>query len=166
MDPNINFWITLFSKMMSNSQNSMISFEYSWCLAKNLSNFVSHPCKLHNRYCHTAATYFPPFISSIFCLLKIKHIGAFRRNFQYVASPGGIRNRGMVKETDWGWKKSQKSTLLLWLMAITICLFFSVGNAKLATVCHYWPFKIRIVVHNFECLKTPSFCQLMSVGLA
>ena len=37
----------------SNSQNSIISFNYSWFLAKNLSNFVSLPWKLHNKYCHT-----------------------------------------------------------------------------------------------------------------
>ena len=30
----------------------MISFDYSWFLAKNISNFVSLPWKLHNRYCH------------------------------------------------------------------------------------------------------------------
>ena len=29
-----------------------ISFDYSWFLAKNLSNFVSLPWKLHNQYCH------------------------------------------------------------------------------------------------------------------
>ena len=28
-----------------------ISFEYTWFFAKNLSNFVSLPWKLHNRYC-------------------------------------------------------------------------------------------------------------------
>ena len=38
----------------SNSQNLVISFEYSWFLAKNLSYFVSLPWKLHNRKCHTA----------------------------------------------------------------------------------------------------------------
>jgi hypothetical protein len=32
----------------------MISFDYSWFLAQNLSNFVSLPWKLHNRYCHNA----------------------------------------------------------------------------------------------------------------
>ena len=36
----------------SNSQNLVISFEYSWFLAKNLPNFVSLPWKLHNRKCH------------------------------------------------------------------------------------------------------------------
>ena len=36
----------------SNSQNSIISFDYSWFLAKKLSNFVSLPWKLHNQYCH------------------------------------------------------------------------------------------------------------------
>ena len=36
----------------SNSQNLVISFEYGWFLAKNLSNFVSLPWKLHNRKCH------------------------------------------------------------------------------------------------------------------
>ena len=37
----------------SNSENSIISFEYGDFLAKNFSNFVSLPWKLHNRYCHT-----------------------------------------------------------------------------------------------------------------
>ena len=37
----------------SNSQNLIISFEYSWYLGKNLSYFVSLPWKLHNRKCHT-----------------------------------------------------------------------------------------------------------------
>ena len=37
----------------SNSQNLVISLEYSWFLAKNLSNFVSLPWKLHNRKCHS-----------------------------------------------------------------------------------------------------------------
>ena len=36
----------------TNSQNSMISFDYSWFLAKNLSTFVSLLWKLHNRYYH------------------------------------------------------------------------------------------------------------------
>ena len=30
----------------------MISIDYSWSFAKNISNFVSLPWKLHNRYCH------------------------------------------------------------------------------------------------------------------
>ena len=38
-------------------QNSMITFDYSWFLAKNLSNFVSLPWKLYNRYCHSE---YPP----------------------------------------------------------------------------------------------------------
>ena len=33
----------------TNLQNSMIPFDYSWSLAKNISNFVSLPWKLHNR---------------------------------------------------------------------------------------------------------------------
>ena len=40
------------ARQYSNSQNSIISFDFSWFLAKNLSNFVSLPWKLHNRYCH------------------------------------------------------------------------------------------------------------------
>ena len=43
----------LTARHYSNSQNLVISFEYSWFLAKNLSNFVSLPWKLHNRKCHT-----------------------------------------------------------------------------------------------------------------
>ena len=34
------------------TQNLVISFNYSWFLAKNFSNFVSLAWKLHNRYCH------------------------------------------------------------------------------------------------------------------
>ena len=41
------------SPLYTNSQNSMISFAYSWFLAKNLCNFVSLSWKIHNRYCHT-----------------------------------------------------------------------------------------------------------------
>ena len=37
----------------TNSQHLTISFDYSWFLAKILSNFLSLPWKLHNRYCHT-----------------------------------------------------------------------------------------------------------------
>ena len=33
----------------------VISFDYSWFLAKNLSNFVSLPWKLYNQYCHTVS---------------------------------------------------------------------------------------------------------------
>ena len=36
----------------ANSQNSIISFDYSWFSAKNLSNIVSHPWKLHKPYCY------------------------------------------------------------------------------------------------------------------
>ena len=36
----------------NNLKNSMISVNYSWFLAKNLSDFVYLPWKLHNRYCH------------------------------------------------------------------------------------------------------------------
>ena len=36
----------------SNYQNLVIAFDDSWFLAKILSNFVSLPWKLHNRYCH------------------------------------------------------------------------------------------------------------------
>ena len=35
-----------------NFQNSIISFDYSWFLGKNISNFVSLPWKLNNWYCH------------------------------------------------------------------------------------------------------------------
>ena len=42
----------------SNSQNSIISFDYSSFLAKNLSNFISLPWKLHNRYCHNCKAIF------------------------------------------------------------------------------------------------------------
>ena len=42
-----------FCHFLYQSQNLTISFDYSWSLAKILSNFVSLPWKLHNRYCHT-----------------------------------------------------------------------------------------------------------------
>ena len=36
----------------TNSQNLIILFDYSWFLAKNLSNLVSLPWEPHNWYCH------------------------------------------------------------------------------------------------------------------
>ena len=48
----VKFWYCLKAPHYSNFQNLVISFEYSWFLAKNLSNFVSLPWKLHNRECH------------------------------------------------------------------------------------------------------------------
>ena len=45
--PNLSDFLKL-----KNSQNSIISFDYSWFSAKNLSNFVFLPWKLHNRHCH------------------------------------------------------------------------------------------------------------------
>ena len=51
----------------SNSQNSIISFDYSWFLWKNLSDFVSLPWKLHNRYCHTAHFYCTYLAYCIYC---------------------------------------------------------------------------------------------------
>ena len=48
----VKFWYFLTAPHYSNFQNLVISFKYSWFLAKNLSNFVSLPWKLHNRYCH------------------------------------------------------------------------------------------------------------------
>ena len=57
---NINFYITYFQKWCpifdsySNFQSSIISLHYSWFLPQNLSNFVSLPWKLHNRYCRNS----------------------------------------------------------------------------------------------------------------
>ena len=48
----VKFWYFLTAPHYSNFQILVISFEYSWFLAKNLSNFVSLPWKLHNRKCH------------------------------------------------------------------------------------------------------------------
>ena len=48
----VKFWHFLTARHYSNSPNLAISFDYSWFLAKNLSNFVSLPWKRHNRYCH------------------------------------------------------------------------------------------------------------------
>jgi hypothetical protein len=46
----------LTARHYSNSWNLVISFEYSWFLIKNFSNFVSLPWKLHSRYCHNCKT--------------------------------------------------------------------------------------------------------------
>ena len=48
----VKFWYFLTAPHYSNFQNLVISFEYSWSLANNLSNFVSLPWKLHDRECH------------------------------------------------------------------------------------------------------------------
>ena len=48
----VKFWHFLTARHYSNSPNLVISFDYSWFLAKYLSNFVYLSWKLHNRYCH------------------------------------------------------------------------------------------------------------------
>ena len=48
----LKFWHFLTPYHSTNLQNSIISFDNSWFLAKNLSNFVSLHWKLHNRECH------------------------------------------------------------------------------------------------------------------
>ena len=53
----IKFWYFLTAPHYSNFQNLAISFEYSWFLAKNLTNFVSLPWKLHNQKCHNVGMY-------------------------------------------------------------------------------------------------------------
>ena len=56
-----------------NSQNSIILFDCSWFLAKNLSDFESFPWKLHNQYCHFAIAYLnPPVSKTWFSLILIK----------------------------------------------------------------------------------------------
>ena len=49
----VKFWRFLKVCHYSNSPNLVISFDYTSFLAKKLSNFVSLPWKLHNRYYHT-----------------------------------------------------------------------------------------------------------------
>ena len=58
----VKFWYFLTAPHYSNFQNLVISFEYSWFLIKNLSNFVSLPWKLHNRKCHNNQVYNWPLI--------------------------------------------------------------------------------------------------------
>ena len=48
---NVEFWNFLTLPHYTNSQNSMILFDNSWFLAKNLSNFLSLPWKRHNNVC-------------------------------------------------------------------------------------------------------------------
>ena len=45
----VKFW-----HFLTPTHKTMILFDYSWLLDKDLSNFVSLPWKLHNRKCHTA----------------------------------------------------------------------------------------------------------------
>ena len=49
----VKFWHFLTARHYSDSPNLVISFDYSWFLAKNLSNLVSFPWKLYNRHCHS-----------------------------------------------------------------------------------------------------------------
>ena len=49
----VKFWHFLTARSYSSSPNLVISFDYSWFLAKNVSNFVPPAWKLHNRYCHS-----------------------------------------------------------------------------------------------------------------
>ena len=49
----VKFWHSLTPPHYTNLQNSIISFDYSWFLDNNLSNFVPLAWKPHNPYCHT-----------------------------------------------------------------------------------------------------------------
>ena len=51
----VKFWHFMTALHYSNSPILVISVDYRWFLAKNLSNFVSLPWKLHNRYCHISS---------------------------------------------------------------------------------------------------------------
>ena len=49
----VKFWHFLTPPHYTIYQNSIISFDYSWFLGKNISNFVfPNYLKLHNLYCH------------------------------------------------------------------------------------------------------------------
>ena len=65
----------------TNSQNSMISFDYCWFLAKNLLDFVFLSWKLHNQYCHNPHSC--PFVvtttSEIFFFKNPKLLGLGRQ---------------------------------------------------------------------------------------
>ena len=79
----VKFWYFLTAPHYSNFQNLVISFEYSWFLAKNLSNFVSLPWKLHNRECHTGQDINKMHIGELFCRkLDIEIPRAHPNNFK------------------------------------------------------------------------------------
>ena len=63
----VKFWNFLTARHYSNSPNLVISFDCSWFLAKNLSNLVSLPWKLHNQYCHKCGS---TYLHSIFCSIE------------------------------------------------------------------------------------------------
>ena len=52
----------------------VISFDYSWFLAKKLSNFVSLPLNLHNRYCHNSYCKYKVYFSSYLSANTSEHV--------------------------------------------------------------------------------------------
>ena len=75
----VKFLYFLTAPHYSNFQNLVISFEYSWFLAKNLSNFVSLPWKLHNRKCHSGHTIFERhlLLMMVPCAIKRSTLGFY-----------------------------------------------------------------------------------------
>ena len=58
----VKFWHYLTPHHYTNSQNSIISFDYSWFLPKNLSSFVFLSLKLLNQYSHNLRCPTCPFL--------------------------------------------------------------------------------------------------------
>ena len=80
----VKFWYFLTAPHYSNFQNFVISFEYSWFLAKNLSNFVSLHWKLHNRECHTQHSWYLTCHCLICTRLKSDTFEIYKRYFEWL----------------------------------------------------------------------------------
>ena len=65
IDFEVRFLHFLTPPHLTNLQNSMISLDYRWFWAKNLSNIVSLPWKLHNRYFHSTYSLYMYFDSKL-----------------------------------------------------------------------------------------------------
>ena len=132
----------------SNSQNSIISFDFRWFLAKNLSNFVFLPWKLHNQYCHMIKHTQIMLAQPKKLKLTIRSNSSFVGNFIYTkllhsfASTGGGRVDPLICE-DNSEPKMATNIAMLWKYILFFSEFNCIGIFKAAQGKSIYPPKMR-----------------------
>ena len=115
----VKFWYFLTAPHYSNFQNLVISFEYSWFLAKNLSNFLSLPWKLHNRECHSTQIFT---LVLVIVQSELLTLGIFCKYGHFVRQRG---DRGKPRYISHPWNKQTRFLL----KAFSVMLYYYVrGN--------------------------------------
>ena len=85
-------WCPIFDRSQTSPifKNSKISFDYSWFIAKKLSNFVSLLWKLLNRYCHNEGYSWVP--SNASCIEDIEDPWYYSNETHWILESSGYLN--------------------------------------------------------------------------